>query len=105
MPLVQPAAPQLSPAAFVRALSKVRWGWQVELAVLQRLDTDRRLHSISSGLRSNSTSTLPSAGAANTPRLYDLYAAASDEGGRMALAALVRSRSNDTSLLSCPPLV
>ena len=37
MPAMRPAATQLSPHQFVRALSKTRWGWQVELAVLQRL--------------------------------------------------------------------
>jgi hypothetical protein len=99
--LVQPMTRVLSSSEFVRALSKTRWGWQVELAVLQRLDTDRKaaLDLLWAALELDLDPTQRWR-RKHALRLYDLYAAASDEGGRMALAALVRSRSNDTSLLS-----
>ena len=100
-PLVEPAAPRLSPSEFVRALSKTRWGWQIELAVLQRLDTDRAtaLDLLWAALELD-LDPAQRWRRKHALRLYDLYAAASGESGRLALAALVRSRSADPTLLA-----
>ena len=98
-PLVQPSA--LSPSEFVRALSKTRWGWQVELAVLQRLDADRAaaLALLWAALELDLDPTQRWR-RKHALRLYDLYAAASGGSGRLALSALVRSRSADPALLA-----
>jgi hypothetical protein len=98
-PPIQPAA--LSPPEFVRALSKSRWGWQVELAVLQRLDTDRQaaLDLLWAALELD-LDPAQRWRRKHALRLYDLYAAAADDVGRLALVVLVRSRSADTALLA-----
>ena len=97
--LVPPTPP--SPSDFVRALSKSRWGWQIELAVLQRLDTDRAA-ALALLWAAIELDLDPTQRWRRKPalRLYDLYAAASGESGRLALAALVRSRSADPALLA-----
>lgn len=99
------ALQQLPPADAARdillGLSKDRWGWNVELAVLQRLDTDRRL-ALDLLWAALELDLDPMQHWHRKPalRLYDLYAAASDTEGRAALAALVRARSRDPVLLS-----
>ena len=94
-------APAMSPAEMVRAFPKPRWDWTVELAVLHRLDSDR------SGALALLWAALeldldPTQKWRLKPalRLYDLYAAASDAAGRMALATLVRTRSTEPALLA-----
>lgn len=94
------AAPM--PAAdFVRSIPKPRWDWTVELAVLNRIDTDRgaALALLWAALEldldpSQQWRTKPAL------RLYDLYAAATDVVGRSALAAFVRERSSHPALLA-----
>jgi hypothetical protein len=94
-------APVTSPADMVRAFPKARWDWTVELAVLHRLDTDRNgaLALLWAALELDLDPTQkwrlkPAL------RLYDLFAAASETGGRLALAALVRARSKEPALLA-----
>jgi hypothetical protein len=85
----------------VRAFPKARWDWTVELAVLHRLDTDRNgaLALLWAALELDLDPTQkwrlkPAL------RLYDLFAAASETGGRLVLAALVRARSKEPALLA-----
>ena len=97
----QPVAATVSPQDFVRSLGKFRWSWNVELAVLQRLDTDRgaALDLLWAALERDLD---PAQRWRQKPalRLYDLYAAAADVNGRAALARLVASRSSDAALLA-----
>jgi hypothetical protein len=94
------SAPSLAAPArdLVGAVGSARWGWTVELAVLQRLGKDRRaaLELLWAALERDLTRPMrkPSL------RLYDLYAAATDSAGRAALARLVLARSSDPALLS-----
>jgi hypothetical protein len=94
-------AAALSPADLVRTLPKPHWDWTVELAVLARLDTDRAaaLALLRAALELDLD---PAQKWRLKPalRLYDLYAAAADGNGRLALAALVRARSADPALLA-----
>jgi hypothetical protein len=90
-----------SPAEIVRAFPKARWDWTVELAVLHRLDGDRNgaLALLWAALELDLDPTQkwrlkPAL------RLYDLFAAASETGGRLALAELVRARSSEPALLA-----
>lgn len=92
---------RLSPSEMVRSFPKAHWDWTVELAVLQRIDTDRTgaLELLWAALEldldpAQKWRTKPAL------RLYDLYAAASDTAGRTALAAFVRTRSNHPALLA-----
>lgn len=100
-PLFPPAAPSLTAQQFVRSLSKVRWGWSVELAVLQHYPTDRRyaLDLLWAALELDLD---PTQRRQHKPalRLYDLYAAAAGHSGQTALAHLVTSRSSDPKLLA-----
>jgi hypothetical protein len=95
------ASPPLTPQQFVRALSKTRWGWNVELAVLHQYATDRRyaLDLLWAALELDLD---PAQRRQQRPayRLYDLFAAASDASGRAALARLVEARSLDAALLA-----
>ena len=96
-------APQttMDPAEAVRAFPKFRWDWTVELAVLQRLDTDRTgaLALLWAALELDLD---PAATWRLKPalRLYDLYAAMSDFDNRSALAELVRQRTAHPALLA-----
>lgn len=97
----QPIAATVSPHQFVRSLSKTRWSWTVELAVLQRYGDDRQaaLDLLRAAIELDLDPTQrwlqkPSL------RLYDLYAAAVDSNERAALARLVTSRSSDPVLLA-----
>jgi hypothetical protein len=90
-----------SPAELVRAFPKPRWDWTVELAVLHRFDSDRNgaLALLWAALELDLDPTQkwrlkPAL------RLYDLFAAASDTAGRLALAELVRARSGEPALLA-----
>ena len=94
-------SPVTSPADVVRAFPKPRWDWTVELAVLHRLDSDRNgaLALLWAALELDLDPTQkwrlkPAL------RLYDLVAAASDTGRRLALAELVRARSTEPALLA-----
>ena len=91
----------ISPQDFVRSLGKARWGWTVELAVLQRFGNDRRaaLDLLWAALELDLD---PAQLWRRRPalRLYDLYAAAADANGRAALAKLVAARSSDPALLA-----
>ena len=97
----QPIAARTSPQDFVRSLSKTRWSWTVELAVLQRYGHDRQaaLDLLWAALELHLD---PAQRWRQKPslRLYDLYAAAVDSDGRVALARLVTSRSSDPALLT-----
>jgi hypothetical protein len=90
----------VSPQEFVRTLGKARWSWAVELAVLQRLDNDRRgaLDLLWAALEVDID---PSQRRHRRPalRLYDLYAAATNADGRAALARLAAA-SSDPALIS-----
>lgn len=90
-----------APSDLVRSLPKSRWDWTVELAVLHRLDADRpaALALLWAALELDLD---PAQTWRRKPalRLYDLYAAASDAAGRMALAGLVRARSTHPALLA-----
>jgi len=94
-------APMTSPAEMVRAFPKPRWDWTVELAVLYRLESDRNgaLALLWAALELDLD---PAQKWRLKPalRLYDLFAAASDSAGRLALADLVRARSSEPALLA-----
>ncbi|MEQ1770465.1 MAG: hypothetical protein ABL879_11555 [Devosia sp.] len=89
-----------TPADIVRRIPARRWGWTVELAVLQQLDRDRprALALLWAALELD----LLRAHRRKQPalRLYDLYAAASDAAGRAELAALVTANSRHPALLA-----
>ena len=95
------SAAATSPAQLVESFPKSRWDWTVELAVLHRIETDRpgALALLWTALELDLD---PSQTWRQKPalRLYDLYAAASDAAGRIALAALVRARSTHPALLA-----
>lgn len=91
----------ISPAEMVGSFPKSRWDWTVELAVLHRIEADRAtaLALLWAALELDLD---PSQKWRAKPalRLYDLYAAASDAEGRVALAGLVRARSSHPALLA-----
>jgi hypothetical protein len=93
--------PTPTPQQFVRALSKNRWGWNVELAVLHQYAADRRyaLDLLWAALEFDLD---PAQRRQQRPayRLYDLYAAASDASGRGALARLVVAAPSSDPALS-----
>jgi hypothetical protein len=78
-----------------------RWGWQVELAVLARLDGDRSgaLDLLRSAL-DRDLDAGARGGRKPALRLYDLYAAIAGAPARIALAERVEARSANPQLLA-----
>jgi hypothetical protein len=101
-PLARLIAPSAaSPAELVRSFPKSRWDWTVELAVLHRLDSDRNgALALLWGALELDLDPAQKWRLKPALRLYDLFAAASEASGRLALAEFVRTRSTEPALLA-----